>query len=145
MPKRRNSTADALELRLSCIKPSIWPLSRFPIQIYSPQPMVRPPLHFVSGCFGNIIHFQCGEGERIRIVDDLYGRGDPDRCSHALGDCVVHPNGQASIVKQLCNTKERCRSLIVTRLFCGDHVTSYQQITYECVPGKGFYSVIWCF
>ncbi len=75
-------------------------------------------------------------GEMIRIVDDLYGYAPGNRCSHRTEDCVVHAAGQRSIVTQICSSKTQCRDLIITRHHCRDTVTSYQQITYECVPSE---------
>ncbi len=72
----------------------------------------------------------------IRVVDDLYGYAPGNRCTLEPGDCVVHSAGQRSIVSQICSSKSRCRDLIITRQHCNDRVTSYQQITYECVPSR---------
>ena len=72
----------------------------------------------------------------IRVVDDLCGYAPEDRCTHHPDDCVIHSVGQRSIVSQICSSKSRCRDLIITRQHCNDRVTSYQQITYECVPSK---------
>ena len=104
------------------------------------EPSIKPPttspIHTVSGCFGDIVHFQCKDGELIRILKDLYGSAPDGRCSYQEEDCAVEVVGQRSIVSQICSSKTRCMNFIVTRTFCGERVTSYQQITYSCVPGE---------
>ena len=81
-------------------------------------------------------HLNFKENAMIRIVDDLHGYAPGNRCTHHPDDCVIHSAGQRSIVSQICSSKSRCRDLIITRQHCNDRVTSYQQITYECVPSK---------
>ena len=79
----------------------------------------------------------------IRVVDDLYGYAPENRCTHHPDDCVIHSAGQRSIVSQICSSKSSCRDLIITRQHCNDRVTSYQQITYECVPSKLLKLILW--
>ena len=94
--------------------------------------------HFTSNLFYTkvIFHLNFKENAMIRIVDDLHGYAPGNRCTHHPDDCVIHSAGQRSIVSQICSSKSRCRDLIITRQHCNDRVTSYQQITYECVPSK---------
>ena len=93
----------------------------FPTYPADLSPSVKAPvsstLHTVSGCFGDIVHFQCKGGEMIRIVRDLYGSAPTGRCVYKEGDCAVEAVGQKSIVTQICSSKTRWVYIILINIY----------------------------
>ena len=89
-----------------------------------------------SACFGEIINFECNNGEVIRIIDDFYGKSSEGHCEYEEDDCVLRAASGQGVADQLCNGKTDCHNLIVSRMFCQQKITNYQQVTYECLKRK---------
>ncbi|CAH1799350.1 unnamed protein product [Owenia fusiformis] len=94
-----------------------------------------PSKYMVHGCFGALLHFECGPNEMIHIVRDVYGVSmDDSRCTFDESDCSIEAKNQHSLVTKVCTGKQQCPNFIVNRMFCGTVTTNYQHVEYECVP-----------
>ena len=98
----------------------------------------QPAGQVASQCYGNNFSFDCGAGYRIRITRDILGHhtGATSDCSYHRGDCIINNPRATSLVQRYCTGRRRCSFYLVERRDCNGRYTNYQQIEYQCIPGK---------
>ena len=105
-----------------------------------------------SECYGDVLSISCKPGHRIKVLDDFFGvstrltssylpggshtGGGENRCQYQPGDCTLTNSRHTSVVHRYCEGKQTCHSFQVDRRRCGHNQTNYEQVEYECVPGK---------
>ena len=91
-------------------------------------------------CYGSVLSLSCSPGHRIKVLDDFFGVSGrtvgPGMCRYEPGDCTVTNSRFSSVIHRYCEGKQTCTSFQVDRRYCGNNQTNYEQVEYECVPGK---------
>ncbi|KAK2183174.1 hypothetical protein NP493_321g02001 [Ridgeia piscesae] len=81
---------------------------------------------------------QCDETSHIRILEDVFKVAPSidlhdvhTSCSHKSAGCSLAP--PSGVVRRYCEGRRVCRHIQVAREYCGDNMTNYELVTYECV------------
>ena len=96
-----------------------------------------------------MLSLSCRRGHRIKVLDDFFGlntdRQGADGCQYVPGDCTVTNNRYTSVIHRYCEGKQTCTSFQVDRSTCGTNQTNYEQVEYECVPGRSLIYLRRCY
>ncbi|CAH1799741.1 unnamed protein product, partial [Owenia fusiformis] len=92
------------------------------------------PQFVVSECYGDIFNFDCGAGNRIRLIRDFFGKSSSGDCSYAKGDCTVTNPKANSLIQRYCAGERVCSFVQVEQRSCAGSFSSFQEVEYQCIP-----------
>ena len=93
----------------------------------------------MSECYGDIFNFDCGPGNKIRVNKDFFGHGESGgSCRHSDGHCIISNPKSNSLIHRFCTGRRVCTYYLVERRGCNGLFSNYQQVEYQCIPGRLF-------